>query len=147
MENAMTVKKRRMAPGAVGFILTPNQLAERMIQLAENWHLLAREEIAKTKNSNPPSLVNAKKYGAWARSVLKSPADFLFQNETMDRFDEFRADYAVDRARVKGILGREPAAKSVKDIDRHRPGFLNMPWWGWLLLIGLGYLLIREVKR
>lgn len=147
MANEMTVKKRRMAPGRVGFILTSNQLAERMIQLAENWHTLAREEIAKTKQQNPPSRVNATKYQAWVKSVLKSPADFLFQNETMDRFDEWRAEYKLDRARVKNLIGQEPVAKTIEQIDRHRPGFLNMPWWGWILLIGLGYLIFKEIKR
>lgn len=145
----MTIRRerRRAPPGRVGFILTPNQLADRMIQLAENWHLLAREEIAKTNIKRPLSLVNVEKYSAWVKGVLQSPADFLFQNETMDRFDEWRADYSVDRARVKGLLGREPAAKTIDAIDRHRPSFFNMPWWGWLILVGLGYLLIREVKR
>ncbi|NIP95442.1 MAG: hypothetical protein GWO24_19170 [Akkermansiaceae bacterium] len=135
-----------MAPGQVGFILTPNQLAERMIQLAENWNLLAREEIGKTKDPNPPSRQTAERFSAWVRDVLKSPADFLFQAETMDRFDEWRAEYGMQRARVKGVLGKEPAAKTVEEIDRARPGFGTMPWWGWLLLLGLGYLILREVK-
>jgi hypothetical protein len=136
-----------MAPGAVGFVLTPNQLAERIIQLASEWHTLARQEMVATKNDNPPSRVNAKKYTTWAKSVARSTADILFQNETMDRFDEWRLEYATDRARVKGILGKEPAAKTIHQIDRARPGFLNMPWWGWLIALGLGYLIYREVNR
>lgn len=140
-------RTRRTRGARVGF-LTPNQLADRLIQLSAQWHVLARQEITATGNQNPPSLIALKKYDKWALGVSRNPADFVLQSDTLKRYDEYRAIYGAHRARVAGILGKAPQAMSLEEFDRDRTPFWGgMPWWGWLIAAGLGYLVIREVSK
>jgi hypothetical protein len=144
----MTVRtKRRKRAGVVG-VLTPQQLADRIVQLSRQWHNLVREEIAKTGQKDPPSRVDLKRYDAWAKEIGNSPLSILFQGDTLDRFDEWRALYRKHWGRVANLLGKAPQAMSPADFDRHRGGFFgSMPWWGWLIVIGLGAYIIKELTK